>query len=102
MHKINVASHTIFMPFNTAWTFSGLETAFCSVFPLSNASIGVNGDETGCSSEESASSFLELEMPWKDDRSSKLWLQNKWGKKELMQDKIIQPLLATNLNILYQ
>jgi hypothetical protein len=43
-----------------------------------------------------------LEMPWKDDRSSKLWLQNKWGKKELMQDKIIQPLLATNLNILYQ
>lgn len=51
------------MPFSTAWTFAGLETTFwSSAFPLSIAN---NGDETGVSSDEFASNFLVLEMPYK-------------------------------------
>lgn len=50
------------MPFSTAWTFAGLETTFwSSAFPLSIAN---NGDETGVSSDEFASNFLVLEMPY--------------------------------------
>lgn len=55
--------YTCFMPFSTAWTFAGLETTlWSSAFPLSIAN---NGDETGVSSDEFASNFLVLEMPYK-------------------------------------
>lgn len=50
------------MPFKTAWTVEGLDKTFCSSgFPLFNASIGVNGEEIGVSSDELASNFLEPE-----------------------------------------
>jgi hypothetical protein len=57
-----------------AWTLEGLETAFwfwSSLFPLFNANTGVNGDGMAASSEESASNFLELEIPWISKRLSK-------------------------------
>lgn len=61
------ASQTCFIPFNTAWTFSGLETAFwfwSSPFELPNNESGASGDETGVSSGEFASNQVELEIPW--------------------------------------
>lgn len=57
------------MPFNTAWTFEGLETTFwLSLVPLLSGKIGVNGEEIGAVSDESARSFLELEIPCKEKR----------------------------------
>lgn len=53
------------MFFNTAWTFERLGTTFfSSVFPLFIAKTGVNGDEMGVSSDEPASNFLEVEIPY--------------------------------------
>ena len=55
------------MPFNTTWTVEGLETAFwfwSSSFPLLIANTGVNGDGMATSLDDSASNFLELEIPW--------------------------------------
>lgn len=60
-----MAVPTCFIAFKTAWTFEGLMTAFwSSVFPLFNAKTGVNGEGLGAASEESASNFLEVEIPW--------------------------------------
>lgn len=63
------------MPFNTAWTFEGLETAFwLSPVPLLSCNIGVNGEEIGAVSDESARSFLELEIPC--NRKEITWLMS--------------------------
>lgn len=60
------ACQTCFIPFNTAWTFSALVTAFWfwSSFELPNNGTGAKGDETGVSSDEFASNWVELEIPW--------------------------------------
>lgn len=70
MYKKNIAPRTCFMPFSTAWTFDVLETAFCSLVvpPLSGVKAGVSGDRMGVSSKESASNFLELEIPCYHER----------------------------------
>lgn len=59
------------MPFKTAWTFAGFETAlgfWSSFFPLFIAKTGVNGDEMAASSDDTASNFLEQETPCNSKR----------------------------------
>ena len=66
-HEQWYASQTCFIPFNIAWTFSGLVTAFCfwsSPFELPKDETGTKGDKTGVSSDEFASNGVVLEIPW--------------------------------------
>jgi len=57
---------TCFIFFNIAWTLSALVIAFLfcsSPCELPNDETGTKGDETGASSDEFFSNWLELEIP---------------------------------------